>query len=117
MKTSFLILSIFAFSLLFTLTATAQNKLQTDTLAVTGVCEMCQKRIEKAAFIKGVKLAEWDKNTQKLSVIYKTKNTNLDQIATAVALAGHDNGKKNAPNSAYAELPDCCAYRHGVEVH
>jgi len=117
MKTPFQILSAIILSLLFTLPATAQNKFQTDTLAVTGVCEMCQKRIEKAAFIKGVKMAEWDKNTQQLKVIYKTKNTNLDEIASAVAFAGHDNARKKAPDSAYAELPDCCAYRHGVEVH
>ncbi len=117
MKTQFQILTAFSFFLFLSLTATAQKKIQTDTLEVTGVCEMCQKRIEKAAFIKGVKLAEWDKDSQRLTVIYKTKKTDLDEISTAVANAGHDNGKKKAPAEAYAELPDCCAYRDGVEAH
>ena len=117
MKTQFQLLAAIVFSIFITTTAISQNKLQTDTITVNGVCEMCQKRIEKAAFIKGVKLAEWDKNAQHLTVIYKTKNTNLDEITTAIAKAGHDNDHKKAPDSAYAELPDCCAYRHGVEVH
>lgn len=117
MKTQFKILTAFLFFAFFSLTASAQKKIQTDTLSVTGVCEMCEKRIEKAAFIKGVKLTEWDKEAQRLTVIYKTKRTNLDEIATAVAQAGHDNGKKKAPKEAYAKLPDCCAYRDGVEVH
>ena len=117
MKTQFQILTSFIFFLLLSFTAISQKKVQTDTLKVAGVCEMCQKRIEKAAFIKGVKLAEWDKNAQQLTVIYKTKKTDLDEIATSVANAGHDNGKKKAPEEAYAELPDCCAYRDGVKVH
>lgn len=117
MKTLFQILITFALTLFITDAATAQKKIQTDTLTVAGVCEMCEKRIENAAFVKGVKLAEWNKNAQQLTVIYKTKKTDLDKIATAVANAGHDNSKKKAPKEAYAELPDCCAYRDGVKVH
>ena len=117
MKTQFQILLAFTLSLFFTVTATAQKNIVTDTLKVTGVCEMCQKRIQDAAFISGVKLAEWDQNTQQLLVIYKSKKTDLNQIASAVAKVGHDNEKMKAPDEAYAKLPDCCAYRDGVEVH
>lgn len=117
MKIYFQLFTAFLFSVAFTTTTYSQKGIQTDTLMVTGVCEMCEKRIEKAAFIKGVKLANWDKESQQLTVIYKRKNTDLDKISTAVANAGHDNSKKKAPNNAYAKLPDCCAYRDGVEVH
>lgn len=97
----------------------AQNaKIQTDTLTVNGVCEMCKKRIEKAAFIKGVKMAEWDKYAQKLTVIYKTKKTSADLICRSVADAGHDTDKIKATDEAYGQLPDCCAYRdEALEVH
>lgn len=117
MKTQFQILATFILITFFSVHGTAQKKIVTDTLSVTGVCQMCQQRIQNAALVKGVKLAEWNKNTQELVVMYKTKKTDLNAIATAVANAGHDNSKKKAPQKAYDELPDCCAYRNGVDVH
>lgn len=117
MKTSFKILSTFIFLLFLSFTASAQKKIQTDTLSVTGVCEMCQKRIENAAFIRGVKSASWSVDNQLLTVIYKTKKTDMDEISAAVAEAGHDNTRKKATDEAYDELPDCCAYRDGVKAH
>src|SRR5690606_31642459 len=116
-KTTYQFFSILFFGLILAGPAWSQSKVATDTLTVTGICDMCQKRIEKAAFVKGVKWAEWDKNTQQLVVIYRSKKTDLDQIASAVADAGHDNARQKAPDEAYAKLPDCCAYRDGVEVH
>lgn len=117
MKTQIQLLASFILFLLFSVEGLAQKKIATDTLAVHGVCQMCQQRIQNAALVKGVKLAEWNKNTQELVVMYKTKKTDLNAIATAVANAGHDNSKKKAPQEAYDELPDCCAYRDGVSVH
>lgn len=94
------------------------NKIQTDTVTVNGVCDMCKNRIEKAAIIKGVKMAEWDKYAQKLTVIYKSKKTDIQTICSAVAEAGHDTKKVKAKEEAYASLPDCCAYRNSeLEVH
>lgn len=93
------------------------KKVETAKFRVSGVCEMCEKRIENAALIKGVKLAEWNKETQILKVIFKTKNTNEDAIHKAVAEAGHDTEKVKATNDAYKKLPGCCAYRDGIEVH
>lgn len=97
----------------------AQNssKFQTEEFTVKGVCEMCQKRIEKAALISGVISTNWDKNTQLLKVIYKTKKTSLKEIKKAVAEAGHDTDEIKATDETYAKLPDCCAYRDGVKVH
>lgn len=92
-------------------------KVNTVEFTVTGVCGMCEDRIENAALIKGVKLAEWDKETQLLRVIYRPKKTNEEAIHEAVAAHGHDTGKIQASDAAYAKLPACCAYRDGVEVH
>lgn len=117
-----LLKSIF-FSLLIIVmagTAIAQNKapkVKTVEFTVTGVCGMCEERIENAALIKGVKLAEWDKETQLLKVVYSPKKTNEETIHQAVADHGHDTGKIIASDEAYAKLPACCAYRDGVEVH
>lgn len=98
-------------------TSLVAQSVVTDTLTVNGVCGMCEKRIEKAAFVKGVKMAEWDKNVQKLVLVYKPKKTNLEAISKAVAKVGHDTELAKAPQAAYDELPDCCAYRDGVKPH
>lgn len=84
---------------------------------VSGVCKMCEKRIEKAALIKGVKFAEWKKETQILKVIFKPQSVSEEDIHNAVAKVGHDTEKVKAADSIYKKLPDCCAYRDGVKVH
>ena len=41
---------------------------------MSGNCEMCKKRIEKAALtVKGVKTASWDIPSNVISVIYDSK--------------------------------------------
>lgn len=93
------------------------RKIVTAEFHVSGVCDECKQRIEKAALIKGVKLAEWNKETQILMVIYKTKHTNEMAIQEAVAAVGHDTGDVTASEVSYDKLPACCAYRDGVETH
>lgn len=93
------------------------SKVKTIEFNVTGVCKMCKERIENATLIKGVKSAEWDKLAQTLSVIYNPKKTDEETIHEAVASHGHDTEKVKASEEAYKKLPDCCAYRDGVEVH
>ncbi|KOH46035.1 heavy-metal-associated domain-containing protein [Sunxiuqinia dokdonensis] len=120
MKTSILYFVILG--LFLTLTAFAENgekkkKVETLEFEVSGVCGACEKRIEKAALIKGVKMAEWDKHTQKIKVIYSTKKVDENAIHQAIAKAGHDTKKVKATDEAYAQLSDCCKYRDGVEIH
>ncbi len=93
------------------------KKIETCEFSVKGVCGMCEKRIEKAALIKGVKLVEWDKESQTVKVMYATKKVSEQDIHQAIADAGHDTEKLSAPEDAYQTLPDCCAYRDGVKVH
>lgn len=99
---------------------TAQDsgkKIHTEEFTVTGVCGMCQKRIEKAALIPGVMSATWNQELQQLKVIYKPKKVTLKDIRSAVAGVGHDTDEIKASNEAYAQLPVCCAYRDGVKTH
>jgi mercuric ion binding protein len=107
------ILGLFAF-LIFSFTAiSAQDKkdISTEKIKVSGTCGQCKKRIEKAAYIDGVKRAEWDRTTKELTVTYRPSKTSVKQIEEHIAQAGHDAGSVKATDSAYAELPGCCAYK------
>lgn len=83
----------------------------TETYKVEGTCGMCKKRIEKAAYIKGVKRADWDKETHQLTVVYRPSKTSADDIMAAVAKAGHSNDKVQAAEADYESLPKCCHYK------
>jgi periplasmic mercuric ion binding protein len=84
---------------------------KTETLKVSGNCDQCKIRIEKAAKLDGVSKAEWDTKTNILSVSFDPAKTNMDLIAKKVAAAGHDNAKAKADEKAYSALPGCCKYR------
>ena len=114
MKKILLILAVFTFTASY-----AQKKDDTvkeTTFKVEGVCGMCEKRIEDAALrTKGVKLADWDKKTKNLKVVYDTKKVSLEDIQTAVSNNGHDTPTAKADSTNYAKLPNCCRYRDGAE--
>lgn len=93
------------------------KRVDTTQFHVSGVCGQCKTRIENAAFIKGVKWAQWDVETGVLSVIYRSDKVEPDAVHKAVARAGHDTEKFRAPDEVYSRLPRCCAYRDGVSVH
>lgn len=109
MKNIFIILAIFLGS---TSIVHAQQKedLVTETIKVEGVCNSCKSRIEKASYIGGVRHAEWDKETNLLTVTYKSSKTNKEAIAKAIADKGHTADNQKADRNAYEKLPSCCAY-------
>jgi periplasmic mercuric ion binding protein len=84
---------------------------KTETIKVSGNCDMCKVRIEKAAKIDGVSKAEWNKDSKMLALTYDPAKTNLDAIGKKVAAAGHDTEKTKAEVKAYDKLPSCCKYR------
>lgn len=88
----------------------------TESIKVSGVCSDCKARIEKAAYLPGVRRAEWDKNTKELVVSYRTSKVSLKQIKENIARSGHDAGEVEAPAEAYNKLPSCCAYKE-VDDH
>jgi len=82
-------------------------------LNVKGKCEMCKDRIEKAAKeVEGVSFASWEMEKQVLHLNYDPEKTSPDDIAKAVAKAGHDTDKFKADQAAYNALPECCKYRN-----
>ncbi len=84
---------------------------KTETLKVSGNCDMCKARIEKAAKIDGVTKAEWNKKDKMLTATFDPSKTNIDAIGKKIAEAGHDNEKAKATDAAYNKLPGCCKYR------
>ena len=80
---------------------------------VSGVCGMCETRIEKALDVPGVIMAEWDVETKKAKVAYKTEVISEEQIHQLIANVGHDTEKIKATDEAYANVHGCCKYRVG----
>ena len=104
---------IFLFLFFISTSVSAQNakNKKKSNFEVIGNCEICKKRIEKAALsLKGVKMAKWDIPSNILSVIYNSNKISLDQIQSAVADVGHDTPSFKAPDDVYNELPMCCIY-------
>ena len=92
----------------------AQEKHKKNTKArfkVYGNCEMCEKRIEKAALsIKGVKLADWVIPSNQINLIYNSNKVDLETIHRTIATKGHDTSEAKAKEEVYKELPICCQY-------
>lgn len=85
---------------------------QHSSFIVSGNCDLCKERIEKAAkSVKGVKSAFWDAKTQKIHMEFDPKETNLENIEKAIAKVGHDTEKFKAEDKVYNSLPECCKYR------
>jgi Cu(I)/Ag(I) efflux system membrane fusion protein len=79
---------------------------------VSGNCEMCKARIEKAAkSVRGLNNAVWDMQTKTIRVEYNEKETRPDDIQRAIAKSGHDTEKFKADDTVYNSLPGCCLYR------
>ena len=100
---------------LFSFTMIAQEKKSKNKeviIKVAGNCEMCEKRIEKAAFsVKGVKSAEWHSDCQDVHVFIDENKCSKEDVAKAIAAAGHDTDLAKADDKKYEQLHDCCNYK------
>ncbi|MBK6346366.1 MAG: heavy-metal-associated domain-containing protein [Bacteroidales bacterium] len=91
---------------------TSISAIQQATFGVSGNCEMCKDRIEKAAIsVKGVDTAVWDVDSKKIAVKFYGSETDVNALQKAIALVGHDTEKYKAENDIYDGLPSCCKYR------
>ena len=80
-------------------------------VSVNGNCEMCKKRIEKAAYtVKDVKSAQWHQDHQDLHLIIDETKCSVDDVHKALAAAGHDTDKVKAKDADYEKLHTCCQY-------
>jgi copper chaperone CopZ len=104
MKKSLVMLTVFLLSGVFVFAQTP------TTIKVSGNCGSCKKSIEKAAKDAGATTATWDKVTKLLSLTFDANKTNTDKIETAIAGVGYDTEHKEATESAYKKLDECCQY-------
>lgn len=88
-----------------------KNKNAKHDIAVNGNCEMCKKRIEKAALsVSGVKSAQWHQDHQDLHLIIDENKCSIEDVSKALAKAGHDTEKVKAKDEDYERLHTCCQY-------
>ncbi len=87
------------------------KEIVTETYKVDGNCNMCKKRIENASYIKGVKRADWDKDTHILTLVYNKQKTTAEDVLKSIAKAGHSSEKATAAEADYEKLPKCCHYK------
>jgi mercuric ion binding protein len=99
---------------LFSLSGIAQEKKSKNkkvVFIVAGNCEMCKKRIEKAAFsVKGVKSADWHIDHKDIHLIIDENKCSLEDVAKAIASVGHDTELIKAKDEDYEKLHGCCLY-------
>lgn len=84
---------------------------KTEVIKVSGKCESCKARIEKAAKVDGVTKAVWSDKTNMLTLVYNPARVKSDDIQKRLAAVGHDTPKYKATDKAYNALPGCCRYR------
>ncbi len=98
----------------FSISAVAQERKSKNKkveLKVAGNCEMCEKRIEKAAFsVKGVKSAEWHADHKDIHLIIDENKCSVEDVAKAIASVGHDTQFVKAEDAVYEKLHGCCLY-------
>lgn len=88
-----------------------KNKNAKTDVEVKGNCDMCKKRIEKAAYsVPGVKSAVWHSDDQMLHLVINEQKCSTIDVENAVAKAGHDTKDVKAPEDSYNELHTCCQY-------
>lgn len=91
-------------------------ELSTTSFIVSGNCESCKNRIEKAAKSAGAKTANWTAETQILKVSFDPAATNSAKIQEKVAAAGHDTEAVKSTDKKYKSLPACCQYERVAAV-
>ena len=86
------------------------NKQQSAEFKVLGNCSMCKKTIEKAATGAGAAFADWNEDTDLMTVRFDAGKTSVDAIQKAIAQAGYDNAGYKGNDEAYSKLHSCCQY-------
>ncbi|MBK9329451.1 MAG: heavy-metal-associated domain-containing protein [Sphingobacteriales bacterium] len=88
----------------------AKEDLTKTSFKVWGNCDMCKKRIEKAAKADGVKSAVWNEENGIVTISFAPAKISVDKIQQNIANSGYDTEKYKASDSAYHQLPQCCQY-------
>lgn len=117
MKTLKFVFAICMVAMIFTQLSAQNNSDQkvastkTDTFKVWGACGMCKTRIEKAALLLGVSKADWNAETDALTLIYDPNIVTNEAVQKSIAAVGHDTEMFSADTKVYNSLPGCCKYQ------
>ena len=114
MKSSILVIFI---SLLAVTSGYSQKKVVQISFEVGGVCEMCEKRIEKAVDTTGVKFADYNLDNHMLTIAYRTDKITEEEIHKILNAKGHDTEKSKASDEQYDKIHHCCKYREHEHNH
>lgn len=89
----------------------------TVVIETSAICGQCKDRIEEhMRFAKGVKLAELDLDSKKLTVVYNAGKTSPETLRNEVSSIGYKADNVEPVETAYHELPACCR-KEGVCTH
>ena len=89
----------------------------TVVIETSAICGQCKDRIEEhMRFVKGVKYAELDLSTKKVTVIYNAGKTSPEALRNEIASVGYKADNVEPVETAYNELPACCR-KEGVCTH
>lgn len=93
------------------LVANVSTHNETVKFVVYGNCGMCEKTIEGALKdVKGVVTADWDRETDQMTVTFNPHKISLDAIKQKIADVGYDSETHRAKDEVYNSLPGCCQY-------
>jgi copper chaperone CopZ len=104
-------ITVLMFSILWVGNLSAQKTARRAEVLIqtSAQCEMCKTRIESnLAYEKGVIRSYLDLESKKVTVSYKPKRTNPENIRRAIAAVGYDADEVPADKLAYSKLPGCC---------
>ncbi|HOI00222.1 MAG TPA: heavy-metal-associated domain-containing protein [Bacteroidales bacterium] len=109
MRTSFILLMVMTGLFGMPLHAQKAPKQAEIIIQTSAQCGMCKDRIEhELAFTKGVKYANLDLETKKVTVRYATSKTNPEALRLVISKIGYDADEVAADPVAYEKLPACC---------
>lgn len=103
------ILMVIAILLLGNGFAQEEKKTAEIEIMTSAECGTCKKKLEeKLNYTKGIRYAELDVASKKLTVSYSTKRISADEIRKIISGMGYDADDVPADVSSQKELPACC---------
>jgi len=85
------------------------DKWQTVTIQTSAECGDCETRIESALnFTKGVKFAELDMETKRVTVKFNQEKISLEELKKALNAIGYSADDFKASREQINQLPACC---------
>lgn len=103
------VISLSLMMLFIALVFEAKAQSQEVVIQTTAQCGECKVNIEKALLAeKGVRFAELDIKSKKVTVVYNPKKITPDDLRKAISLVGYDADNVPADSAAVLKLKPCC---------